>query len=153
MTANIAFIILSIIGAVLLIKFVRDIVMGQKSSSWPNVSGTVIQSIMETKQDTDAEGFSSTTYGAKIHYKYLVGGKEYESWRRTFSEVSTSSMRRTQEILARYPQGASVAVYYDPEDPSSAVLESGVGTSSYIFLGFAILLLLAGLAGLLGLFG
>ena len=153
MTANIAFIILLIIGAVLLIKFVRDIMMGQKSRSWPVASGTVIQSTMETYHDTDEDGSTSTTHGVKVHYKYAVGGQEYESWRRTFSEVRTSSMRRTQEILARYPQGASVDVYYDPADPSSAVLETGVGSSSYIFMALAIVLILAGLAGILGLFG
>ena len=153
MTAKIAFIILLIIGGVLLIKFVRDIMMGQKSRSWPVASGTVIQSVMETHHDTDDDGSTSTTYGVKVHYTYSVGGREYESWRRTFSEVRTNSMRRTQEILGRYPQGANVEVYYDPADPSSAVLETGVGTSSYVFLGLAIVLVLAGLAGLLGLFG
>jgi hypothetical protein len=149
----IAYIIVLVIGLVVLVKFGRDILLGQKSRSWPKVSGTIIQSILETHHQTDDEGDTSTTYGVSVHYRYTVSGQEFQGRRRTFSDVRTSSRRRTEAILARYPQGGTVDVYYDPEDPSSCVLETGVGGSAYVFLAFAIVLVLVGLAGLLGLFG
>ncbi len=108
---------------------------------------------MEAHQSRDEDGDISTTYGATVQYKYLVDGQELRGNRRTFSNVRTSSVRNTQKILARYPLGGSVDVYYDPDDPSSSVLEPGVGASTYILLLVAIGFLVFGIAGALGLIG
>ncbi len=141
------------ISAVILIKFGSDIFKAQKSRSWPTAPGTVLGSRMESSQSRDEDGDIRTTYGATIQYKYLVDGQEFQGDRRTFSNVRTSSVRNTQKILARYPSGGSVDVYYDPDDPSSSVLEPGVGASTYILLLVAIGFFVFGIAGALGLIG
>lgn len=149
----IGFIILLVIGLVVMVKFGRDILLGRQSQSWPKTSGTVMQSGLHTYHDTDDDGNSTTTYGVSVRYSYTVTGQQYESDRRTFSEVRTGSMRRTQQILDRLPQGGSVEVYYDPANPSSSVLEAGVGASTYALLAFSIVLVIAGTLGALGVFG
>jgi hypothetical protein len=100
----IGFIIVLVIGLVILVKFGRDILLGQKSRSWPKVSGTILQSSLEVHHQTDDDGSTSTTYGVMISYNYSVSGQVYEGNRRTFSDVRTGSRRRTEAILARYPQ-------------------------------------------------
>ena len=141
------------ISAVILIKIGSDILKAQKSRSWPTASGTVLDSGMEANQSRDEDGDIKTTYGATIQYKYTVDGQEFVGDRRTFSNVRTSSVRNTEKILERYPLGSSVDVFYDPDDPSSSVLESGVGAATYILLLVPIGFLVFGIAGALGLIG
>lgn len=149
----IGFIIVLVIGLVVLVKFGRDLLLGQKSRSWPKISGTILQSSLEVHHHTDDDGRSKTTYGVLVSYKYSVSGQEFEGNRRSFSDVRTGSRRRTEALLARYPQGGQVDVYCDPQDPSSCVLEPGVGGSTYVLLVFAVVLVLVGLAGVLGIIG
>ena len=150
---SIGYIILLVIGLVVLFAMGRNVLQGRKSQAWPTAPGKVQYTGMETYQSRDEDGSTSTTYGATIQYTYNVGGQEYESNRRTFANVRTSSRRRAEQILAKYPQGSPVNVYYDPENPAESVLETGVGLGAYALLVFAAILTLAGLAGLLGLFG
>ena len=141
------------ISAVILIYIGSDILKAQKSRSWPTASGTVLDSGMESHQSRDDDGDIKTTYGATIQYKYTVDGQEFVGDRRTFSNVRTSSVRNTEKILERYPRGSSVDVFYDPDDPSSSVLESGVGAATYILLLVPIGFLVFGIAGALGFIG
>jgi hypothetical protein len=149
----IGYIIAAGISAVILIKFGSDILKAQKSRSWPTASGTVLDSGMEAHQSRDEDGDIKTTYGATIQYKYLVDGQEFQGNRRTFSNVRTSSVRNTEKILERYPLGSSVDVFYDPDDPSSSVLEPGVGAGTYILLAVPIGIFVFGIAGILGIIG
>jgi hypothetical protein len=149
----IAYIVILVIGIIALLIMGRSVLLGRKSSAWPTVGGTILQSGIETVQSTDDDGSTSTTYGVNLQYQFSVAGQQYQGTRRTFTEMRTSSFRRTQKILEGFPQGGSVTVYYDPEDPSSCVLEPGVNAAIYIFLAFAAILVLVGAAGLLGLFG
>jgi hypothetical protein len=149
----IGYIIVLVIGLVISVKFGRDLMLGQKSRSWPTTAGTILHSGMEIHRETDKDGSTSTTYGVTLQYAYSVSGQEFQGTRRTFANVRTGSRRRTESILLRYPQGGSVAVYYNPEDPSSSVLEPGVTWVNYLLLAFAIILLLVGIAGVVGLFG
>jgi Protein of unknown function (DUF3592) len=48
-------------------------------------------------------------------------------------DYSSTAAGRAQDIVARYPDGAAVTVYYDPVDPSDSVLEPG-GTRGIAFL-------------------
>lgn len=149
----IGYIIAIAISVVLLIKFGVDIRKGYKSRNWPIAEGTVLDSSMEAHQSRDEDGDIRTTYGVTIQFKYLVDGQEFQGNRRTFSNVRTSSARRTEKILERYPPGGSVSVYYDPDDPPSSVLEPGVGSVTYVLLIVVIGFLVFGIAGVLGLIG
>ncbi len=149
----IGYIIAIAISVVLLIKFGVDIRKGYKSRNWPIAEGTVLDSSMEAHQSRDEDGDIRTTYGVTIQFKYLVDGQEFQGNRRTFSNVRTSSARRTEKILERYPPGGSVSVYYDPDDHSSSVLEPGVGSVTYVLLIVVIGFLVFGIAGVLGLIG
>ncbi len=150
---SIAFIVLLVIGVVALILFGRNVMLGRRSQNWPTAPGTVEYTGMETYQSTDEDGSTSTTYDATIQYSYTVGGQAYQGNRRTFTNVRTGSRRRVEQILARYPQGSAVSVYYDPANPQESVLETGVNTFAYVVMVIAGILVLVAIAGLLGLFG
>jgi hypothetical protein len=63
-----------------------------------------------------------------------------------------ASHRGARRAAARYPEGRAVQVWYEPRDPSRAVLEPGVtagsvfwGVVSVALLGFALLALVRAL--------
>jgi hypothetical protein len=56
-----------------------------------------------------------------VEYEYTVGGKKYRCSRIDVGEMISGSELET--VLSRYPIGAEVTVYYDPADPSKALLE------------------------------
>ncbi|MFN2148626.1 MAG: DUF3592 domain-containing protein [Anaerolineales bacterium] len=148
-----AYLIILAIGVIAVAIIGYSILRGQRSRSWPQVTGSVLSSSISTHESTDDDGSTTTTYGVDLIYRYSVGGQEYQGTRRTFTDVATSSRKRAVKILESYPQGATVMVYYDPQKPSSCVLEPGVGWISYLFLALGFVFLLFGLAGVLGLFG
>ena len=76
---------------------------------------------------------------AKISYEYTVGGKRYVSSKISFSVFTTNP----RQVVARYPKGKTVRVYYHPEKPNQAVLVPGAAPANYapyIFAGVFIML-------------
>jgi hypothetical protein len=95
----IAYIVILVIGIIALLIMGRSVLLGRKSSAWPTAGGTILQSGIETVQSTDDDGSTSTTYGVNLQYQFSVAGQQYQGTRRTFTEMRTSSFRRTQKIL------------------------------------------------------
>jgi hypothetical protein len=80
---------------------------------------------------------------AEISYSYEVAGKKHFGKRISFLD-SGGRESRARSILARYPKGSIVTVFYDPKNASLCVLEKKLGwnwllllTGSY-FVGCAI---------------
>lgn len=114
------------------------------SSKWPAAKGIITVSEVIKNESTTGTGTNkrkTVTYNAKIHFKYSVKGKDYTSSNVTFGQ----STKGAGEIVNRYPIGKNVKVFYNPQDLEVAVLEPGVSTSSYLFLGFGIFFTLTGL--------
>ncbi|MGB2897365.1 MAG: DUF3592 domain-containing protein [Anaerolineales bacterium] len=149
----IGYIIAIILSCVGLFLVGRTIMRGLSSRNWLTTEGEITDSGIEAHQSMDDDGDIRTTYGASIQYTYRVSGQEIQGTRRSFSEMRTSSRRRAEGILARYPQGSSVTVYYHPDDPSLAVLETGVQWFTYAAAIVVLGLLVFGILGAFGLIG
>lgn len=100
------------------------------SASWPNVSGQITSS--SVSHSTDSEGADS--YTPSVAYRYTVNDQQYSGYQIKFGETSYSSESKAELVVARYPAGATVPIYYNPSDPDTAVLEPGVTSGSYIIL-------------------
>jgi len=85
--------------------------------SWPAAVCTVVDSKVDSSSDSDG-----TTYRVLVVYRYTVGGREYESRRYDFLEMSSSGYDDKAAVVARYPPGARTSCYIDPADPTQAVL-------------------------------
>ncbi len=83
------------------------------AAQWPAVQGRIVQSEVFRSHNDDGP-----TDEPLITYEYVAGGKTYRSRR-----VKFSFKPQTQPTLKKYPMGAVVPVYYDPSNPSEAVLE------------------------------
>ncbi len=149
----IVYIIVIGISFIGLFVIVRNIVHGLNSRNWPITEGKVVHSGVQAHQSMDDDGDISTTYGASIQYEYNVSGQEIQGTRRSFTEMRTNSVRRAEQILARYPQDSSVTVYHHPDKPSLSVLEPGVQWWIYALMIVLFGLLVFGVIGALGVIG
>jgi hypothetical protein len=149
------FVYIIVIGISFIALFVigRNILHGLNSRNWPITEGKVVHSGVQSHQSMDDDGDISTTYGASIQYEYNVSGQEIQGTRRSFTDMRTNSVRRAEQILARYPQDSSVTVYHHPDKPSLSVLEPGVEWWMYALMLIVLGLLVFGVIGALGLIG
>lgn len=118
------------------------------STTWPTVDGTVTESRVETKKSNERN--EGPSYRAVVIYDYKVNDESYTSERIWFgSEVSTSKRAQMREVVDQFPEGQQTTVYYDPEDPSEAVLQPGAFFTSYFMIIFGAVFAVPGLISLL----
>lgn len=86
-------------------------------SQWPSTMGMVNASYLERRSSSEG---GSTNYPV-VQYSYQVGGQAYQSAKLAPGpEVGGTGAGR---VVERYPAGAQVMVFYNPQNPSEAVLE------------------------------
>ena len=85
-------------------------------AKWPYAMGNVKISTTEYRNSGE-----SGAYYPVVHYSYQVGGQLYEGYHiAPGGEVGGIGAGK---VAARYPVGAHVQVFYDPQKPSEAFLE------------------------------
>jgi hypothetical protein len=91
---------------------------------WPKVRGKVTRSREAFVQHrTSSEDMPQNYRVADIAYEYVVANKRYTGNRISLAEIIPQE--EVPGLLARYPVGAEVDVFHDPEAPSEAMLERG----------------------------
>ncbi len=117
--ATVAFDVLAISG------MVRQV----QSAGWPSVQGTITRSEVETVRSS-----KSTTHGLKVAYTYSVDGQRYEGSQYRSTSWRSGDREYAEGLVARFPAGATVPVYYRPGQPSEAVLQPGLEGSELFLL-------------------
>ena len=85
-------------------------------SQWPSTMGTVMMSTIERRSSSD--GYSDYPV---VQYSYQVSGQPYQSMKLAPGpEVGGTGAGK---VVAKYPPGAQVMVFYNPQNPADAVLE------------------------------
>ena len=80
--------------------------------TWPATVGTIVEARF-------VDGFRNDRFD--VAFTYTVDGDTYRGDRIRLASLSDDTIVRAQR--ARYPEGARVDVYYDPQAPERAVLE------------------------------
>lgn len=89
------------------------------SHSWLVTQGTIVKSEITKNK----KGF----YCPSVHTEYITGDMKYTTKRISYKGLSCrSSQIKIQETLGEYPVGKIVDVYWDPNEPDTAVLSPGV---------------------------
>lgn len=85
--------------------------------SWASTMGMVLASYLERRSSGD----SGTVNYPVVQYSYQVGGQMYQGAKiAPGMEVGGTGAGK---VVQKYPEGAQVMVFYDPNNPSDAVLE------------------------------
>lgn len=129
-----------IVGALVLMWGIASSRSALLSVRWPSVPGAV--TISTIKSSRSSKG--GTTYGADIHYTYAVSDNKYIGDKVTFGDISTSDSNDARQILNRYPVGKAVNVFYNPNNPAEAVLETGFTMGLLLPLGIGTIFTLVG---------
>ncbi len=114
-----------VIGAMILRYAMRTAEKARQSESWPSTEGEIAHSATLYQTDSTATNNGVPTFKADIAYRYKVKGANYASSKVALLDLATSSSGRAQTIVQRYPDKSKVQVYYNPADPSDAILQPG----------------------------
>jgi hypothetical protein len=95
-----------------------------RAASWPSAAGLVTQSHTARRWGLgNGIWIAGLWYVPEISYRYKVGGRAYKGRKITLADRGYPKLDAAREVIARYPEGASVPVYYDPAKPRRAFLE------------------------------
>ena len=136
--------VLLALGTYLIVFSLRSKKKAEASQGWPSVAGTMTLSEVKQSINRNEDGIESISYYPAVEYTYQYAGQSFTSKRLQFGGVQgQKNSTNAQKVLARYPQGGSVTVYYNPENPSEAVLERQAGGSKVSLVIGIILLVLS----------
>ncbi len=111
------------------------------SRAWPTASGHI-----ESSRPDRASGDPGdlAAYRVAIRYTYRLNGAVLTANRLFFGDgLWTLSAARADQLVAKYAQGTSVRVHYDPSHAARAVLEPGIQASTVV--GLLVSLVVAGM--------
>jgi hypothetical protein len=131
-------------GALFLVIGLRELYRGWTSESWLGVPETIIKSDVQAVRHPDSDGGLDTSYRVNVRYTYVVGDEEYTGTRMRFGAMGHNERSAAQEETERYSPGKEVLVFYDPKNPSLAVLTRGMGGGVWIAVGLGSVFLLIG---------
>ncbi len=112
------------------------------------VKAVIVESHVERQSSGRRGTGGGTAYFFRVKFRYEVGGKTYESDDYELGMESSRPQADCEELARRYRSGVETTAYYDPENPSFAVLnpEMGSGYIVVMLLGFVFVLVGLGLA-------
>jgi hypothetical protein len=116
------------------------------SQGWQPAACRVISSrVAQHEGDGDSPGY---TYSIDILYSYSVNGTEYRSDRYEIFSASSSGYRGKRAVVDQYPAGRDFTCYYDPKQPSRAVIRPGFSWNVLLGL-IPLAFMVVGLMGML----
>ena len=96
-------------------------IRAKKSAEWPSTSGIITASSLQVRYFKGMKG-----YYAAIRYRYRVADRDCEGDQISFNRVHAAVADAWQKVIDEYPVGKDVKVFYDPKNPSIAVLQPGL---------------------------
>ncbi len=113
----------------------------EAQETWVKTTGVMLDSGLTRQPRQSSKGSASTKYALRLSYQYSVVGSSYTGERLGFGKENYS-ISKAEKIIAAYPKDGKVSVFYDPDDPSKAVLETkayGVGPNLALGIIFLVL--------------
>ena len=113
------------------------------SQSWAVAMGTIVESSVEESFNRGSDDLpDSWSYTPLIRYQFQAQGQTIIGDRLGFDGKSYSKKPDAQAVVARYPLGAQVNVFFDPEKPADSVLHRTSGSAwVFVVVGLAAFLL------------
>src|SRR5262245_18265899 len=98
---------------------IRSLAIQVRAQGFHTTTGEIVASRVERHSDSDG-----TSYGVKVEYRFSVARQERRGEFNGLGELTIGS-EGASRIVAQYPPGRRVTVYYNPRDPSQSTLRPG----------------------------
>jgi hypothetical protein len=113
--------------------------LGKQASlakNWPVVTGTIkLSGIEQYRAASTNRTRGQVMYQRKVSYTYSYNGNSYTSMHASLaSNVAASSGWLVSKFTRTYQDGAAVKVWVNPDNPSEATLEPGIGIAWVLWL-------------------
>lgn len=119
-----------LVGAtVLSIFFVSPLLHWKNAQSWPSADAQIVSSEIEISQAKQ-----STSYEAKFDYAFDVDGQNWNGSEYGFF-VFSGSEEASKTLVNRFPVGATTTIFYNPQQPSDAVMDRSLGPAVWFSIG------------------
>ena len=105
--------------------------------TWPQVVGTIVSSKSE-RQSTGHTG--RYQFVPLVEFEFNYNGHTFRSSLRNANNYASGRREAADAIVARYPDGSSVRVFVNRQNPTKSVLEHGTTPVSWICIGLGIML-------------
>jgi hypothetical protein len=120
--------IIIVIGALVAVSSGLDLMSAVTAAQWPTAPGSISASVIRN----DTVGYTASRLRPRrltvprlhVTYTYVVAGERYTSSQ--YSVLAAAVGVATLQILRKYPVGDTVRVHYDPENRSTAVLDTSI---------------------------
>jgi hypothetical protein len=112
-----------LISAAMLYNWFRLRAQMQAAHSWDKTEGVITLSRVEQPATHVSDDLNDAS--PVIHYRYRAGGQEFEGDRIGIGGQPMTTSVLAARRIAKYPVGARVDVYIDPNAPGNALLEPG----------------------------
>jgi hypothetical protein len=140
------------VGAFCAVYFVKMRLQARASAAWPVAPGKITRSevardVLAVKEESTGRIRYDDKYRPVIQFVYRVGGRDYFGSGVTGGWTSLhGSPERAEAVVAAYPAGKEISIYYDPAQPRTAVLERGKAAGGFAPLVVGAVFSLAGVA-------
>ena len=111
-------------------------VQQMRVASFLPVAGVVTDSHVDSSTDSDGH----TSYYPRVTFRYEVDGNEYRDGQLRIVAIGGGS-KSAQRRAGQYPVGKEVDAFYDPSDPSVAVIQTDVAWMTMFFAVIGMLLM------------
>lgn len=151
------FLVLTVLGLSMAAFGIYFIGYSNEATSWPSVEGRIVQTTVRAwtpggtgRALTPSERQRRRRFYPEVTYQWTVNGQSFTGSRYSLGESQDDHAERAEAVEAarRFPAGGPIEVFYDPDDPSSAVLNRARQGGAYVPLPLGLLMLGVGLAGL-----
>jgi hypothetical protein len=123
-------------------RLVRRYSLAQK---WRKVPAVVLKSEVRVSEDSDGKSFVP-----EFRYSYSVDGIGYESSVHTHGQPLNGDREQiARKLVQSFPAGQHVSIAVNPEDPTSAILDTGVPELWIVVRRFCFVLVAVGILILL----
>lgn len=144
---GVGFSVLLVGGIVLLIFFVRPWLHWKRAQSWPSTEAQISASEIEVSLAKQ-----SKSYEAKFEYTFNVDGQDWTGSQYGFF-VFSGSKEASEELVKRYPVGKTANIFYNPSQPSDALMDRSLGPAIWFAIGPFVLTIAGSVLLCLGLRG
>jgi len=116
------------LGIYLIAFSLRNKKKAEDSQNWPGTNGTVTLAEVKQSISRDEDGHESVSFYPHVEFTYQISGQTFSGKRISFGGIlSQKNQAAVQQSLTHYAPGSLVSVFYDPQNPSEAVLERKAG--------------------------